>query len=120
MIFTTRIPVEYAAFSFPPIARSAFPKGLWFVISRTKNKMIKNKIKGTAPPNPLVRNLANPRCTDPPGLGIKRRAVPSKIAVVAIVTIIGANFPFVTIPPLTAPQTSPITKDAIIEKITPE
>ena len=53
------------------------------------------------------------------GFGIRSNAQPSKIAVVAMVTIIGARFPLVTSTPFKAPQTNPRTTAAISGKINP-
>ena len=82
--------------------------------------MTRNSRKGTAPENPLVRNLAKALCTLPPGLGISSSAMPSNTAVVAMVTMMGARRPFVTRAPFTAPQASPTAAAAPRAGIKPQ
>ncbi len=73
----------------------------------TRQRMRRNRRKGTAPEYPRVRNLANALCTLPPGFGMSSKAIPSNTAVVAMVTMMGARRPFVTRTPFTAPQARP-------------
>ena len=72
----------------------------------TRQRMRRNRRKGTAPEYPRVRNLANALCTLP-GFGMSSKAIPSNTAVVCYGYNDGSQAPFCDQDTVTARRLGP-------------